>query len=72
MPATTRPVFTDLLAAVNSAAELGEYLENLIWIQVMPFIMRANKNPRPKTIPYPTPWGKGGALEDEGIFLCQE
>jgi len=72
MPATTRPVFTDLLAAVNSAAELGENLENLVCIQVMPFMISANKKPRPRTTPYPTPAGRGGVLGYEGMFPGQK
>lgn len=64
MPATTRPVGRDLLAALNSEAELGEYLEYLACTQVIKFIERAKKIPKPRTTPYPTPWGRGGTEVD--------
>jgi hypothetical protein len=57
---------------VNSAAELGENFENLAWIQVMPFMISANKKPRPKTTPYPTPGGRGGVLGDKDMVVGQE
>jgi hypothetical protein len=61
-----------LLAVVNYAAELGENFENFAWIQVMPFTISANRKPRPKTTPYPTPGGRGGVLGDNDIVIGQE
>ena len=49
IPATTRPVLSDLLAAENSEAELGEKPENFCCIHVMTFINNAKKSPRPST-----------------------
>lgn len=49
IPATTRPVFSERLAAENSEAELGEYWENVFCIQVTPFMNKAKASPSPRT-----------------------
>ncbi len=73
MPATTRPVFSERLAAENSEAEFGEYWENVFCIQVTPFMNKAKASPSPRTTHSQRPAvGGRGRHVDLGAVLNSE